>query len=305
MNAPIGRCDRRQFHAASLSAAAILAVGSSPAAAAEPADKKRKYCAFIKFLTSLKYDELAERIAALGFDGVEVTVRGGDSYIRPEEAAAELPKFKQVLDKHGLEITIVTTDILRPNQKHADAVLRAAVDAGVPRYRLGFASYDLGKPIVEQVQALRIQFAALAALNRKIGITGMYQNHSGAEMFGATLWDLYYVLRELPPDELGCVYDLRHAAVEAGEAWPTLYAVMKPHIRAYSVKDYTWKGRKSGNSPLGQGSVDPDFYKRLARAGYEGPISLHVEYVEQSAGADAQLAAIQRDYATLRSWMND
>jgi hypothetical protein len=84
-------------------------------------------------------------------------------------------------------------------------------------------------------------------------------------MFGATMWDLYYLLRDHPPEELSCVYDLRHATVEAGESWPTLYQVMKPHITAYSVKDFKWgSNRKSQHAALGEGMVDPAFYEALA-----------------------------------------
>jgi sugar phosphate isomerase/epimerase len=295
---------RRQFTAASLVATAALAVPKLAAGAvASASNGGNRYCAFIKFLRSLKYDELAERLAEMGFGGVEATIRTGDGYILPEKAAEELPKFKKVLEKNGLELSIVTTDILSAEQKYADAVLRAAADAGAPRYRLGFYRYDLKKPIVEQIQDLRPKFERLAELNRKVGITGMYQNHAGADMFGSTLWDLYYLLRDHAPDELSCVYDLRHAAVEAGESWPTLYSVMKPHIRAYSVKDFKWNGRKSQHAPLGEGMVDPEFYKSLAKSEYRGPISLHIEYLKESVGADGQLAAIKRDFATLRQWM--
>jgi sugar phosphate isomerase/epimerase len=296
---------RRQFTSASLGAIVTAAAlpASSLAAPASSDKNGKRYCAFIKYLRELKYEELAERIAELGFGGVEVTVRQNDGYIKPSEVKSELPKFKKILEKHGLDITIVTTDILAADQEHAENTLKTATELGVPRYRLGFYRYELDQPILDQIAGIRLRMEKLAALNRKIGILGMYQNHSGPTMFGATMWDLYYILRDLSPEELSCVYDLRHATVEAGESWPLLYKVMKPHIAAYSVKDFQWKERQTKNVPLGDGMVDPQFYKTLAQSGYEGPISLHVEYLNESAGANAQLAAIKRDYATLRDWM--
>jgi sugar phosphate isomerase/epimerase len=297
---------RRQFTSASLGA--ITAAAALPASAlAAPASSDKdgnRYCAFVKFLRELKYEELAERIAELSFGGVEVTVRQNDGYIKPSEVKTELPKFKKILEKHGLAITIVTTDILAADQEHAEITLRTATELGIPRYRLGFYRYELDKPILDQIAAIRLRMEKLAALNRKIGILGMYQNHSGPTMFGATTWDLYYILRDLSPEELSCVYDLRHATVEAGESWPLLYKVMKPHIAAYSVKDFAWKHRQAENVPLGTGMVDPEFYRTLAKSDYHGPISLHVEYVKDSAGAEEQLAAIKQDFATLRTWMD-
>jgi sugar phosphate isomerase/epimerase len=288
--------------------AAAAAIAAAPSVIAATSDhgasSKSCFCAFIKYLGELKYDELAERIAELGFGGVEVTFRAKDGYVKPKDSVKEVPRLKKALEKQGLEITIATTDFLSADQEYVEETLRALADNGVPRYRLGFYRYDLKQPIVDQITAIKPKLAGLAELNRKLGISGMYQNHSGADMFGATMWDLYYLLRDHPPEELSCVYDLRHATVEAGEAWPMLYQVMKPHIKAYSVKDFKWGSRrKSVHVPLGQGMVDPEFYKALAGSEFKGPISVHVEYVKESAGADAQLAAIKRDFETLKKWM--
>ena len=294
---------RRQFTAATLATVAAAALPSAlNAAAARAADKR--FCVFIKFLNDLSYDELAEKMAELGFSGIEATIRSNDGYIRPEAAAEELPKFQKVLEKNGLSLAIVTTDILSADQKYADTVLKAAADAGAPRYRMGFYKYDKKQPIVEQITALKPTFDALAELNREAGIAGVYQNHAGADYFGSTLWDLYYVLKDYSPEEIGCVYDLRHAAVEAGESWPTLHAVLKPHITAYSVKDFSWNGRKSQHKPLGEGVVDPNFYKTLAQSDFDGPVSLHVEYLKEG-DPQAQLAAVKRDFAVLRGWMKE
>jgi sugar phosphate isomerase/epimerase len=294
---------RRQFNVGALALAGMSVLPAGTALAAATGEKNR-FCLFLKFLNELSYDELAERVAALGFSGVEAPIRRQEGYIRPEEAAKELPKFVKALEKNGLKIAIVTSDILSADQQYAETLLRASADVGVPIYRMGFYTYDQSKSIVAQLGALREKFDALADLNRKVGITGVYQNHAGADYFGATIWDLYYLLKDHAPEEIGCVYDLRHAAVEAGESWPTLHAVIKPHIRAYSVKDFAWDGPKSNHMPLGEGLVDPAFYKTLAESDYEGPVSLHVEHLKV-VDAEKQLAAVERDFAVLRKWMGE
>lgn len=38
-------------------------------------------------------------------------------------------------------------------------------------------------------------------------------------------------------------------------------------------------------------------------AGIEGPISLHVEYLEQE-GPQANIEALRRDFKVLRDWLN-
>jgi sugar phosphate isomerase/epimerase len=293
--------DRRQFALAAASAAAALAV--PPQLVAAPKSTGRyKFCAFIKFLLALKYDEMADAIAEAGFNGVEVTARQKEAYIQPERAGDELPRLKEVLDKRNLEITILTTDILRHDEPNAESMLRTAASLGIKRYRLGFFRYDLKKPILPQLAALQPVVRDIAAMNRDIGIAGMWQNHAGADMVGATVWDMHSLIKDYPVSEVGCVFDIRHAAVEAGEAWPVYYDLVKPHLSALSVKDFRWDGRKSLHTQLGKGNVDPKFFKSLPESKFRGPISVHVEYLPKD-GARANVAALKRDFDTLREWM--
>ncbi len=81
MNDAHKRMNRRQFTAAVTATAAALAL-RSPLQAAVRSASDYTYCAFIKFLQTFSYEELAEKIAQAGFDGVEATCRQKNSYIR-------------------------------------------------------------------------------------------------------------------------------------------------------------------------------------------------------------------------------
>jgi len=301
MTNPRNHLDRRQFALAAASTAVALATPLRGAAASKPAEGY-KFCAFIKYLSALKYDEMADAIAEAGFDGVEVTARQKEAYIHPDRAADELPRLKEVLDKRKLEITILTTDIVRQDEPSAESMLRVAKSLGIKRYRLGFFRYDLKKPILPQLAALKPVVRDIAAMNRDIGIAGMWQNHTGADMVGATIWDMHSLIKDYAVSEVGCVFDIRHAATEAGEAWPVYYDLVKPHLSALSVKDFRWEGRKSVHTQLGKGNVDPKFFKTLSKSEFRGPISVHVEYLPKE-GAQANLAALKRDFDTLREWL--
>ncbi len=293
---------RRQF---AISAAAVTAaLATSGRVLAKPGPKTRyEFCAFTKFLQSLSFDELADEIAAAGFDGVEVTARAKDSCIHPERAADELPKLHEALAKRDLDITILTTDVLSADQPHAKPMLRAAAALGVKRYRLGFLRYDLKQPILPQLDAYRPVIRDIAAMNREIGIAALYQNHCGADMMGATIWDLQSLLKDYPVSEIGCVFDIRHAVVEAGEAWPIYFDLMKPHLGAVSVKDFTWRDRKSQHAPLGKGDVDPIFFQMLRKTDFAGPVSVHVEYLPKGT-VQENMTALKTDFATLRQWID-
>ena len=293
------------------SAVAGAALSRSPAVSASASeDVAYQYCTFIKYLQELSYEELASKLTAMGFDGAEVTVRRG-GYIAPEAAADELPKLAEVFQKHDLKISIITTDIQGPDSPHAESILTNAAKLGVKRYRMGFCRYDLKAPIVPQLDTFKPQFKELAAMNREHKITGLYQNHAGAKYLGATFWDLEKVLRDIPAEEIGCIFDIRHAVAEGSNAWPIYYDIIKPHIAALSVKDFKWERKKETDKrlsqvhvPLGTGQVDLKKFVATFRNDFPSSlVTLHVEYLH-SGGLAANLKAIENDFGVLKKTMN-
>src|SRR5690606_11936987 len=92
---------RRTFlaGAASVATAAALPVAAQSAAG----ERKFELCAFEKFIQDLSYDELADVLAEMGFQGVEATVRRG-GHIEAKNVEDELPKMHEALTKRGLAI---------------------------------------------------------------------------------------------------------------------------------------------------------------------------------------------------------
>jgi len=291
---------RREFVSLAVAAGSAAVLQPSAASADEP-PANNKICAFIKFLQTLSYDQLADTIAEMGFDGIEATVRA-NGYVVPERVEDDLPKLVEALKRRNLEITVMSSDVNRVDQPFTPKVLRTAASLGIKRYRMGAYRYDLAQPVAAQLEQLRPVVAELAALNRELGLNGLYQNHSGATNVGAPVWDVYSLVKDHPADVLGIAFDIRHATVEGGLAWPIHFNLVQPHLGAVYVKDFTWHGRKAENVPLGAGQVDPRFFKQLLQSGYSGPISVHVEYLER-AGVRDNAEALRKDFATLRSWL--
>lgn len=292
--------NRRLFLAGAAATASAFSLGGLVFAEARAA-KPNKICAFIKFLQSLSYEELADTIAELGFDGIEATVRKG-GYIPPDRAEDELPKLVEALAKRDLEITVMATDVARVDQPYTESVLRTAASVGIPCYRMGFYRYDMDQPILDQLAETRLAVEDLAAFNRELGIQALYQNHSGAKYIGATLWDWRYVTRDIPSSAVAAAFDIRHATIEAGLSWPVVFRMMRPVIGAIYVKDFQWQGRKAKHVPLGTGRVDPKFFKMARDTHFDSFYSLHVEYLGKSGTAE-NIAALQRDVAVLRAWL--
>ena len=300
--------NRRDFlRAASVTVTAGLA-GSRLARPVLAADNdgsdRRPICVFTKPFNSLSFGELAEAIAELGFTGIEAPIRRG-GHVEPEQIEDRLPPLVEALAKHGLQITVMTSDVNDPSDPLSERVLRTAAGLGIRRYRMKYYRYDADRPIRAQLDQWRSQMLDLAAMNRELGIRGLYQNHAGARQFGAPLWDLARVLEGIPMDEIGVAYDIRHATVEGGASWPTTFRMIRPHVDTVYVKDFRWRDGKAVNVPLGQGRVSRSFFDLLAESDFTGPISLHEEYLDHRRPelVPEHLAAIRRDFATLRDWL--
>lgn len=291
--------NRREF----LIAAGGLLTATAVAQTKTNAKPTHTFCVFTKPFNSLSYDELADRIAELGFDGLEAPVRAGGN-VEPEQVEDKLPELVEALQKRDLEITVLTSDINDPNDPLSKRVIRTAATLGIQRYRMKYFKYDLGKNVVDQINEWQPQLRDLAALNHDFGVRGLYQNHSGTNFLGASLWDLNLALDGIPADDIAVAYDIRHATAEGGLSWPTTFNMIRPLVDTVYVKDFTWGERKPTNVPLGEGRVDPRFFKMLRESGFTGPISLHEEYLDHRKPelVPEHLAAIKKDFETLKDW---
>ena len=122
-------------------------------------------------------------------------------------------------------------------------------------------------------------------------------------MVGGAVWDFYSLIKDIPKQEIALAFDIRHATIEAGLSWPTVYNAMLPRIATVYVKDFDWAGLRDKHVPLGEGRVDRKFFRQLRADNFTGPISLHVEYLGNGT-AQENAAALQRDLGTLRTWLD-
>jgi sugar phosphate isomerase/epimerase len=167
---------------------------------------------------------------------------------------------------------------------------------------------------------LKKRVAALGELNEKCKMCAMYHNHSGS-MVGASIWDLWVLIKDYDPRWVGSNFDIGHAAVEGGlGGWVNSTRLMAPFMRGIAIKDFKWGKNAKGEwepmwCPLGEGMVDfPAYFKMIKEAKFSGPVQLHTEYplggVETGAKTltidkAAALAAIRKDLTKLKGWMSD
>jgi sugar phosphate isomerase/epimerase len=285
-----------------------LLAGTMLAGAALPgraAGGKLKVAIFSKHLPFVRGEALAQAAADVGFDGVDITVRAG-GHVAPERVRQELPPLVAAIRRHGLEVPMITTDIADLETPHAEDMVAAAAGLGIRYYRFGAYKWAADRPYPAQLDAFRPRLAKLAALNAKYQTCAMYHIHSGVGLVGASVWDLYLLMRDLDPKLVGVNYDVAHATIEGGlGGWIDSFHITGPHLRGIAVKDFIWAKNAGGRwaeqwMPIGQGMVRwREFFAMVAQAGFDGPLQVHFEYPLGPAPA-AVYAAMKTDLATLR-----
>ena len=310
---PILPRSRRSFLAQALAGAASLSLArlagtpiactaqSTPAHPGNP----RKIIVFTKPFASLSFEETADLVAEVGWDGVECAVRAKATHIQPERAEEDLPKMVEALKKRGKELTLVTSDITRLSPQ-AEKVLRTLSALGIQKYRLGFELYPKDEHPSKKLAEVAAALKDVAALNRELGLQAGFQNHSGSNYVGASLWDLWTFLKDIDPKHMGVCFDIGHATLEGGLSWPTQARLMQPHFVAIFCKDFFWEKGPKGWQPhwcaFGEGSVQPAFFQWLKTTGFQGPLSQHHEYKELGKGPE-MIAHFKQDLERLRHFL--
>ena len=297
---------RRRFHAAATGVVAGSLV-SRVAVPAAPARFRGPLCLFSKHLPMLEAQPLARALKSLGFAGIDLTVRPG-GHVIPERAAEDLPRFLKTVRDEGVEVPMITTALVSASETTARPILATAGAHGVALFKPGYYRYaftDVRKELADAATALR----GLAELGARCGVALGFHNHAG--YIGGPVWDVVPIIDALDPRWAGYYFDVRHAVVEGGDGgWRSALTAVAPRLKMIAVKDFFWekgpKGWQQRSCPLGEGMVDwKAFYAALARSGFAGPVSLHLEYEIPGATAaakqEATLAAAARDLAVLKA----
>jgi sugar phosphate isomerase/epimerase len=296
---------RRQFLKSSALVSAAVAAANPLAAFAQTAPRF-KIIVFSKAFAQLNYEDTADLVADVGWDGIECPVRSKAGQIAPERVEEDLPKMVEALKKRGKEVTIVTTEITKVDPL-AEKILRTTAKLGIKKYRLGFAKYSKDKPVPETLREVGAGIKDLAALNRELGLQGGWQNHSGAESVGAPIWDLWTMIKDLDPKHIGICFDIGHATLEGGLSWPIQARLMEPFYVAVFLKDFRWEKTDKGWQPhwcnFGEGCVQKSFLNNLKQSSFQGPLCQHFEYKELGTGKE-MVANMKKDFARLQEWLS-
>ena len=273
-----------------------------------------KLCLFSKHLRWITdFGRLADTVAQLNFEGVDLTVRSG-GHISPERVEDDLPKAVEAFRKVGVSIPMITTHIHDPADPLTRKILRTAAGMGIRLYRRDGEDRQGSRDPLKRIADLEKKIRGLVELNREYQMFAGIHNHSGFEL-GATPWEIYELVKNHSHQWIGSNFDVGHATVEGGlGGWRSGFWLLASALRIQmlAIKDFFWK--KNGNQwspefcPLGEGMVDfATFFSYLKITKFTGPISMHFEYglhnrPDSSRESDL-LADIRRDQKVIKEWL--
>jgi sugar phosphate isomerase/epimerase len=300
---------RRQFLQTSATAASAFALAGALPSLLWAAEKFAPPVAlFDKVLHQIKLslEDSAALIEEAGLDGVDCAVRPNDR-IEPSRVKDDLPRYAELLQKRGRKLLLLTTAIQNPTSPNARDILETARRLGVKIYRVGFLRLAKDSTPAQQIAELKPRLRDLVALNKELGMCAVVQNHSpsgNSGYLGGNLADMYEIVKDFPPAQLGVAFDLGHALVVHGDDWKKHFEQLKPHLGVAYIKDADRKRRfvAFGEGEFGQ----TDYFTRLKQVNYSAPFSMHIEYDWAKGGEQNRAAlarALRESLATLRKWV--
>lgn len=246
---------------------------------------------------------LADKIAALGADGVELAVRPGYQ-VTPETIGRMLPEAVRIFAERGLVIASIASEA-------DERAIAACGEAGVPLIRV-MAPIDLQIGYLASVDRHRRHFDALLPALGRHGVAIGVQNHYGN--FVGSAIGLLHLLQDYDPRRVCAVLDAAHCAVD-GEPVAMAVDILKDripllvnfksayHVRVTQPEDEAvfkvrWTTHRHG------GYSWAEFARCLEAVGFAGTVCLPAEYSDP-AGApqrmgDAVLPYLGQDLAHLR-----
>ena len=171
-----------------------------------------RFILFSKHLEHLSYEELADTIAGIGLDGVDLTVRS-PGHVLPENVKTDLPKAAKAIRDRGLEVGWITTNIYSADAPHAEDILATASDLGISQFKLGYHKYDGFGNIKRQLAEVREAMQGIERLCHKYDVCGGMHVHSGPNL-AAVAPIIGLQIEGFDPQAIGLYADLGHMGIE-------------------------------------------------------------------------------------------
>lgn len=232
---------------------------------------------FTKPYRHLSADDLAKKIAGIGFSGIEFPLRDGYQ-AEPADADVSLPRLATCLARYAIQITSVASCL-------DERVFAGCARANVPYIRV-MISHDLQRNFYDEMQEQRDYLLNKAKYCRQYGVKVVVQHHYGPGVNNSM--ELAWFLEPLDPDLFGAVWDAAHSAL-AGEEPEQALDILWPRLSMVNFKNARYV-RKDDEGPFeryfttGQDGLAawPRAVNSMVARGYRGPVCLTAEYTDET-----------------------
>ncbi|MCC7495296.1 MAG: sugar phosphate isomerase/epimerase [Fimbriimonadaceae bacterium] len=272
-----------------------------------------QYVMFTKHLQEWPLEQACAKVKAMGFDGLDLTVRGG-GYVLPEDAPTGLPAAVQVAAGAGLGVPMLTTNITAADPVSVQ-LMQTAAQCGIRELKLGYWTYRKFGEYRPALDDAKVKLAGIAQAAAAAGVRVNLHIHSN-NFITANPAIVWWLLQDLDPAAVGAYADPGHMVIEGGkDVWRQGLELLGPRINLVAIKAMAWRYNPTvGRSgqwqdkmvPLPQGMVDwAAVWRCLAALGFDGTVSLHSEYQGGHSWYDMSVDELvdqtREDFAWLRA----
>jgi sugar phosphate isomerase/epimerase len=273
-----------------------------------------QYVMFTKHLQEWPLAQAAAKVKGMGFDGLDLTVRGG-GFVLPENVKKDLAPALKVAADAGLTVPMLTTNITDVETDNSEALMATAGELGVKELKLGYHTYKQFGEYKAAVENAKAKLVGIAAAAGKYGVRCNLHIHS-ANFVTANPAVVAWLLKDHDPAQLGAYIDPGHMTIEGGkDVWRQGMELLADRTNLMAVKSMAWffepdntRGGKWVDHmvPLQRGSVDwVKVWGILNQIGFDGVVSLHSEYQGshswRNLTVDEVVDQTREDFAWLRA----
>lgn len=239
---------------------------------------KNPLVVFTKPWKTESLEALADRVAGLGFQGIELPVRDGYQ-VSPGNIHEKLPEAARTFAGKNLRVFNVAGEI-------NESFIRGLGESGVGTLRV-MLNADPKRNYLEQEEEYYRKVSALLPVLEANKVRLGIQNHFG-NFIGCSAAGLMRFVSRFPVKQVGAVLDLAHCAI-AGEITEFALDIAASHMIMVNLKN-GYRRRTNFST-----AADPEWrtvwtsshqgalswklaVSELKKRGYEGPICITAEY---------------------------
>lgn len=274
-----------------------------------------KLVMFSKHLQPHPVPKAGEMVKQLGLEGLDLTVRPG-GHVLPENVTTALPVAVRQLREMGLDVPMITTGILRADERFTEPIMETAARLGIREVKLGYWTYRPFGTLAANLDTARKTMDGLEALARKHNVRASVHIHSGEPYLSAVASNVYMLLKDRDPHHAGAYLDPGHMTLEGGAGgWKQGIDILQQYVSMVAVKSFgPFREQDAATGevrwqhkivPLKEGTVRwREVFTALKQLRWDGVVSIHSEY--QGKGSfrdlttDEVIAQTRDDLAYLR-----